>query len=114
MKERARTRERAPARLEMRIPERPGVDHVWPDFERRADVGCARSCGEADRVVEQSLGRTDLDEGRRQPLKIGVERREERIIPVHPSRDVGGRQVLQISFLNERIDGAHADVAPIL
>ena len=39
--ERAHVRERAPAGLEMRVPERPGMDHVRPDFEGRADVGFA-------------------------------------------------------------------------
>ena len=106
--ERARVRERAPARLEPRVPERPSMDHVRPDFEGRGDVGRAGRGGEADRVVEQGLGRTDLDQGRRQSLEIGVERREARVFPVHSRRRKGVGQLLQISLLNERIDRALA------
>src|SRR5271163_4269441 len=60
--ERARMRQRAPSRLELRIPEWPRMDHVGPDFEGRGDVGLAGGGGEADSVVEQGLGRADLDQ----------------------------------------------------
>ncbi len=104
----ARTRKRASAGLEARVPERPGVDHVRPYLEGRRDVGRAPGGSEADSIIEQSLGRTDLNEGRRQSLEIRVERRKARVFPVHPSRDIGVGQPLQVPFLNERIDGAFA------
>ena len=77
------------------------------------DVGLAGGGGEADSVVEQGLGRADLDQGRRQPLEIGIERRKARVFPVHSRRDIGLGQLFQVSFLNERIDGAFANAASL-
>ena len=108
LEESARMRERPPAELEPRVPERPRMDNVRPDLEGRRDVGRARRGGETDGVVEQSLRRADLDQGRRQPLEIRVERREARVLPVHARRDKGVGQPLQIPPLDERIDGAFA------
>ena len=101
-------RERAPPRLELCVPERPRVDHTRPNLEGRRDVGLAGRGGEANGVVEQGLGRADLDQGRRQPLEICVERRKARVFPVHSCRREGRSQLLQVSFLDEGIDGAFA------
>ncbi len=56
LEERAGVRERATAGLEPRVPERPRMDHVGPDFEGRGDIGRAGGGGEAEGVVEQRLG----------------------------------------------------------
>ena len=70
--ERARMRECAAARFEPRVPKRPRMNHVRPDFERHRVVGLAGRGGEADSIVEQGLGRTNLDQRRRQSPEIGV------------------------------------------
>jgi hypothetical protein len=44
------------------------VNHMRPDFEGHRDVGLAGGGGEADRVVEQGLGRTSLDFCRRSAI----------------------------------------------
>ena len=108
LEEHASVRERAPARLEPRIPERPRMDHMRPDFQGRGDVGLTGSGSEADRIVEQGLARADLNQGRRQSIEISVERRKARVFPVHSRRREGLRQRLQIFFLNERIGDAFA------
>ena len=46
-------RQRLASGLELRIPHRPGVNHLRPDFERDVDVGEARRAGKADGVIEQ-------------------------------------------------------------
>src|SRR5277367_2454690 len=72
--ESARTCERVAAGLEPGVPQRPSMDHVWPDLESERHVGLAGRRGKADGVVEQGLGRTDLDQGRWQSSKVRIER----------------------------------------
>jgi hypothetical protein len=43
--ERARMGERASSRLEARVPQRPRMDHMRPDFEGHRDVGLAGDSG---------------------------------------------------------------------
>ena len=50
--------ERQPAGFQMRVPHRPDMNHVRPDFEHDRDVGDA---DEADRVVHQRFVGTDLN-----------------------------------------------------
>jgi hypothetical protein len=37
------------------------MDHVRPDFQRDTDVGCTSPARKANGVIEQRLGRTNLD-----------------------------------------------------
>jgi hypothetical protein len=66
------------------------VDHIGPDFERYENAVRPRLGREADGVIQQSLGGTNLDERRRQALKIGKENGNARILPLDASRYVSG------------------------
>src|SRR5229473_4852182 len=74
----ARRLDRPLAGLQLGMKQRPDMDHLRPDLEFDAHVGGAGQPGEADRIVEQRLGGTDLDQQRRQAREIGIERRRER------------------------------------
>ena len=74
--ERAGARECAAARLQMRVPQRPRMDHVRPDLQSDGHVGGAGGGRKARGISEQRLGRSHLDQGRRQAVQIGVERRD--------------------------------------
>ena len=80
------------------------MDHIGPDFERYENTVHPRRGREADRVIEQSFGGTNLDEYRRQALKIGKENGNARILPPDASRYVGGGQFIKVGPMNERID----------
>ena len=84
------------------------MDHVRPDFEGDGDVGRARRSGEAGRVAEQRLGRPDLDQRRREPVQVGVERRDARVLPVNPGGDIGVRKLDEIALVDEGIAGVLA------
>ena len=45
------------------------MNHVRPDFEGDRDIGGAGRAGEARGIVEQGLGRADLNKHRRQAGK---------------------------------------------
>src|SRR5262249_36969059 len=63
--------ERAAPGLEARIPQMPGMDHVRPNLQRHRHLGrSGRGC-QAGGIVEQGLGRSDLDEERRQAAQVG-------------------------------------------
>ena len=64
-------RQRVPAVLKIRIPDRPGMDHVRPDLQRHIDIGGAGGLGKPRRVREQCLGRPDLNQDRRKARQIG-------------------------------------------
>lgn len=51
----------------------PDMNHLGPDLQIDSDVGGAGGFGQPDRVVEQGLRRSDLDQQRRQAFKIGVD-----------------------------------------
>ena len=61
--------ERPAAGFQMRVPQVPRMNHVWPDLQRHAHIGGTGCGGEACGVREQRLGRTHLDQRRRQALK---------------------------------------------
>jgi hypothetical protein len=81
------------------------VDHIGPDFERYENTVRPRLGREADRVIERSLGGTNLDERRRQALKIGKENGNARILPLDASQYVSGGQFIKVGPMNEWIDG---------
>ena len=101
----------APACISARRPgsnarsTRKRMDHVRPDLERHRHVRGARFGCEARSVAEQRLGRSDLNQGGREAAQIRVERRDARVLPVHGRRDIGLRQLDQIAFVDQRIDG---------
>src|SRR5262245_36470447 len=104
--------ERLASFLQMRIPQVPGVDHARPDLERYEYA--ARPCrgGEAHRIVEQRLCRTNLDKCRGQVLKVSKENRQTRIFPVDAGWHVGRGKLLKVGFVNEWIDGIPGDHRP--
>jgi len=81
------------------------VDHIGPDFERYENAVRPRLGREADGVIQQSLGGTNLDERRRQALKIGKENGNARILPLDASRYVSGGQFIKVNPMNERVEG---------
>ena len=53
--------ERPAAGFQMRVPQVPRMNHVWPDLQRHAHIGGTGCGGEARGVREQRLCRTHLD-----------------------------------------------------
>jgi len=68
------------------------MDHVRPNFQSYWNIRCARRAREASRVVKQRFIRTYLDQYWRKTLQVGVERRNARILPVHPRGKICVRQ----------------------
>ena len=66
--------------------ELPDVDHLGPNLKCYFNSGGACPMRGAGRVVEQDLVVADLDEQRRQPLKIRIKRRGERVRALLPAR----------------------------
>jgi len=52
----------------------PDVDHIVPDLESRVDAGGFGAVREVERIIQQRFRRADLDEQRRQSLKVRVKR----------------------------------------
>ena len=55
--------------------------------------------GEADRIVEERLGRADLDQDGREAREIGAERRDERVARV-AAREVSGGELAQVGAVD--------------
>src|SRR5215475_9849025 len=81
-------RERAPAWLELRVPERPRMDHVRPDLQRHRHVGGAGRSRKTRGVCKQRLRRSHLDQCRREAAQISVKRGNARILAVHSSGEI--------------------------
>ena len=90
----------AAARLEPRVPDRPGMDHFGPDLERDRDAGGARDRGVASGVVEQRLRRADLNEHGGKAAGIAEERRDPRILPVHVRWQIGIDELGEIAAMD--------------
>jgi hypothetical protein len=73
------------ARLQMRDPQGPSMDHVPARF--RASLG-----GPSGGVVEQGLRRSDLDLRRGKAAQVGAEGRRAWLLPVHSGRKIAARQ----------------------
>src|SRR5436190_6707842 len=65
-----------------RREEREDMQHVGPQGKPHLDARAMQLLGNAGGVVEQYLGGADLDQDRRQPLEVGMERRGERRLGV--------------------------------
>jgi hypothetical protein len=70
--ERSRCGERAAPVGQLLMEQRPYMDHVWPNFQRNANIRRASPRGDLDRIVEEGLGTADLDQQRRQTLEIRI------------------------------------------
>jgi hypothetical protein len=57
----ARIGKRTPAIFEMSIPQRPRMNHVWPDLQSHCDISRTGPRGKSSGVIEQGLIRTNLD-----------------------------------------------------
>ena len=57
------------------MKEMPHMDHFRPDLEIHAYICGSRGLGQADGVVEQRFRRADLDQQRRKPGEIRIDRR---------------------------------------
>jgi len=95
------------------------MEHFGPDLKRGAHIRRAGDGGEAERIIEQRFRRADLDERGRQAAEIGVDGRDEGRARVRAG-EIGGGELLQIRFLDHRIDGgsglhggaAHFEIGP--
>jgi hypothetical protein len=90
--------------VEHRLEPVPDVDHRRPLAERDVDAGLASAGGESARVVEQHLVTADVDEQRRQPAQIGVERRDERPLRVRAA-EIRLRQLRDRLQRDDAMDG---------
>jgi hypothetical protein len=54
----------------------PDMNHLGPDLQIDSDVGDAGGFGQPDRVVEQGLRRSDLDQQSRGPITSSSRRRK--------------------------------------
>lgn len=80
------------------------MDHVRPNLERHEDLGCPCRRRKPHRVVEQRLGRTNLDQHGGQTSEVGKERRKPGILPVHASGHIGLGEFGEVASVDERID----------
>ena len=53
---RAGTRKCEAAGLKMSVPQRPCMNHVRPDFQSHANIGCASNSRKTSRIIKQRLG----------------------------------------------------------
>lgn len=62
------------------------MDHARPDLQIRRHIDGPKPAGDPHCIVEQCLGRTNLDQDRRESRKIGMERRNERLASAGPTK----------------------------
>ena len=79
------------------------MNHVWPDLQRHAHIGGTGCGGEACGVREQRLGRSHLDQRRRQALQVSVERGDLRVLPVRPGWKISIGQFAEVALVDDRI-----------
>jgi len=95
----------AAAGLEVRIPQRPCMDHVRPNLHRYGNVGRPEPGREAGHVFEERFCRPHLDQCWWKTTEVGIEGRHLRVAPIRAGRKIGIRQLLEISLVDEWIDG---------
>ena len=69
----SRRSDRMTAIFQMSVPQRPCMNHVWPDLQSYCD-GRSGPGGKPSGVIKQGLIRTNLDKHRRKVSEISVER----------------------------------------
>src|SRR6476646_12105574 len=94
--------------FEMSVPQRPCVNHLWPDLQSHCDFGRTGPRSKPNGVFKQCLFRTNLNQPRRKASKISVKRRDARILSVHTGGEIRIRQLIQVFFVNERISRGFA------
>src|SRR5215470_3058811 len=67
--ERCGAGDRMPPGRDVLMKQWPGMNHVWPYLQCDRHVGDPSDIGETDRVVEQCLCRTHLNQEWRQPVE---------------------------------------------
>ena len=70
--------------LEHRRESLEDVNHVFPRLERDLDARFARAFGQPRRVIHQRFRSANLNQQRRQPRKVGIQRRRERMATIAP------------------------------
>src|SRR5262245_36185022 len=93
--------QRLPSLRQLRIPHRPSVDHVWPDLQCDVDIGKASRTCKAHGIVEQRLGRPDLDEHGRKTAQVGKQRRDQRVLAVNRFGRIAICQFLEIDLMDQ-------------
>jgi len=63
-------RQRAPAVLKIRVPDRPCMDHARPDWQRHTDIGRACGPGKPRRVRRSRCVRQGAFSRRRPPIMV--------------------------------------------
>src|SRR5215203_4729375 len=86
--------------LQMRVPQRPGMDHIRPHLESDRHISCARRRCKARGVLKQRFSRPDLNQGWWQALEIRVKRRDTWVLSVHVGGQVGIRQFVEVASMN--------------
>ncbi len=76
--------------------------HTRPDLQGRAHVSRGCNPGQADGVVQQDLGRPDLDQQRRQAPQVGMDRTGQRL-PRRAAAEIEGGHVDQARLVQRRI-----------
>jgi len=94
--------------FQMSVPQMPRMDHVRPDFQSRRDVGCTSYGRKPSGVIEQRLGRANLDQYWRKAPKVGIKRRNPRVLPIYSSGKIGVSQFIQIALVDDWIYGVLA------
>jgi len=84
------------------------MNHLRPDFQSHADIGCTRDSREASSIVKQRLGLSPLELLLEENLEIRVKRRNTRVLPIHSRWQISVSQFNEILLVNERIDGIPA------
>src|SRR5215831_6096179 len=81
----------------------PCMNHVWPYLQCNRHVGGPSDIGEMDRVVEQCLRRTHLNQEWRQSVETCVDWRSQRRAGIG-AVEIGCSKLLQIGFLDQWVD----------
>src|SRR5215471_3263896 len=90
------------------VPQRPRMNHVWPDFQSHCDIRRTSPGSQPSGVIEQGLVRANLDQHWRKISELGEERRNTRILPVDACGQIRLSQFVQIFLVNEWIDSSLA------
>src|SRR3954466_9177481 len=93
--ERPDLRQRAPSRVDLLVEQRPGVDHVGPDFEPHRHVDRPRRAREAHGVIQQDFRGANQDQQGRKSAQVRVKGRRPWIPWIGPV-EVGPSQLVQI------------------
>src|SRR5205814_8062045 len=60
--------------LQFGMKQVPDMHHLGPDLQIDVDIRGSGGFRQSKRIIEQGLGRANLDEQWREPIKIGIDR----------------------------------------